>query len=317
MATTNTPFAPTAGPVSNVLEQRRISRRLLRLRVPVNVSFRDKLGRQFVDKAKTELVSAWGATVECSYPLSWGQEVFVSFANKEVLARIVGQTGIGSGSHSYGICFLQEDKQFWGVSFPKLEAVEHESLLLECNRCGQSLTAEINDIEVLVLLANRLLLMRCPVCNDTGQWRRAESSTGLEQVPDIQRYSDRERNQLKRGVETFDQNPDLVSIASIHDAEMFRPAPRPERRRHKRVSLPTAKACIERPDTEPDVAEVVNISKSGACIRSTIFYPIGSWIRIACPYTIGGSNIFQSGRVVRIATFGELREYGVEYVRLV
>jgi len=318
MATMNASFVATSTPVPNVQEPRQLSQHLMRLRVPVEVSFKDQSGRSFVDNAKTELISAWGATLEFSYSVSWGQELLLSFGNKEILARIVGQIGVGHRSHSYGVCFLQEDQQFWGVSFPKLATVRDDARVLECCRCGHTRVSAINDIEALVLVVNRALRLRCPVCNDTGYWRAAEPAQDLEQSLDIQHFTQHQQTRSKRsGHESSETDPDLVPMGSIYDAELFRPAPRAERRRHKRVNLSKAKGCIERPGTEPDIVEVVNVSRSGACVRSSTFYPIGSWIRVACPYTIGGSNIFQSARVIRISSFAAIREYGLEYLRLV
>lgn len=316
MATMNAHYVSTPHPVPNLEEEQQISRSLLRLRMPVSVSFNDKFGRPFVDTARTELVSAWGATLECSYSLSWGQELRLSFANKEILARTVGQTGVGDRSHSYGVCFLQEDKHFWGVSFPRMAGHREVTLALECCRCGFSRSSAVNDIEKLVLQTNRHLVQSCPVCNDSGYWKVSEATSDMTPGSEIQHVG--ERIWSKAGESPRPAvDPNLVSVGSMQDADFLRPAPRAERRRHKRVNLPTAKACIERPGSNPDVTDVVNVSRSGACVRSSTFYPMGSWIRIACPYTIGGSNIFQSGRIVRISTFGNVREYGIEYVRLI
>ena len=289
-----------------------LSRSLLRLSIPIYISGADTYGETFSQMTATELVSPRGATFECSRLLVPQQEVLVRSANGEILGLVVGQTGVTEHSHFYGVSFLQQDYLFWGVSFPR-EATE-QSPLLQCSRCGQQLSSSINEIQALVLRANRQVLLPCPVCNRPEFWSPAEATTLHEEVHIERFYLD---DQVVAATTSVECDPNLVPIASLQDADLFRPSPRAERRRHKRVSLPKAKACIELPGTERDIIDIIDVSRGGACVRSANSYPIGSWIRIACPYTIGGSNIFQSARIVRVTVGDSIREYGIEYVRLV
>jgi len=315
MSTVNTPYTASPGPALNPTGLQGASPWLAKLRVPVTISYNDRFGKEVTDVAKTELISPSGAMIEWSHSLSWGEELLVSLGHKEILARVVGQTSIGEHSYSYGISFLQEDQQFWGISFPSAGSIGDEMLALECCRCGNSHSSRINEIEAVVLRRNNLLRLRCFVCNDIGYWRIAEPVARLEQILEIrQSIAGVEHESNDRTLNTG-RDPNLVAMAAMHDADFYKPAPRRERRRHKRVPLSKAKACIERVCAEPDIIDVVNVSKGGTCVRTMNFYAIGSRIRIACPYTIAGSNIFQSARIVRATTMDEFREYGIEYVR--
>ena len=315
MATMNATFPAASNHPLKAQDEQRISRSVLRLRVPIVISGKDKARKSFTESTATELVSPCGATIDCSRTLEPEQEILINFANKEILGRVVGQTGLTERGHSYGIAFLQEDQRFWGVSFPKGVSTGH-GLFLECCRCGKSLSSSINEIEALVLRANRLILMPCSACKDAGPWKIAEKPVILDEEIQIERYG-AAQTPWSGDRQSTEQEPDLVPVASMHESDLFRPAPRGERRRHKRLNLSKAKACIEKPGNEPDIVDVVNVSRGGACVRTASVYSMGSWIRVACPYTIGGSNIFQSARIVRITVGESSREYGIEYVRLV
>jgi len=316
MATMNHAFIATSKPPVKPQEPHKISTSLLRLRFPVTISGTDATGKSFSEDTGTELVSPCGATIECSRSLAIDQEVIITLANKQVLARVVGQTGISETNHCYGITFLREDKYFWGVSFPKGVSAGH-GLFLECSRCGNSYAPSVNEIEALVFQANRLLALPCSVCNDTDDWKIAEKPTALPDSSQIERYAVDSNKPSCELTLALNKEPNLVPIASMDHNELFRPVARGERRRHKRVNLSRAKACIEKPGSDPDVVDVDNVSLGGACVRSATYYPIGSWVRVACPYTIGGSNIFQSARIVRTGIVDGGHEYGLEYVQLV
>ena len=88
-----------------------------------------------------------------------------------------------------------------------------------------------------------------------------------------------------------------------------------ERRRSPRIALRQAKACVEVPGAQPDVVELINISRGGLCFRSQRVYPVAGLILVAAPYTHGGTNLFVTGRIVRINRDAWGGLYGVEYVR--
>ena len=113
-------------------------------------------------------------------------------------------------------------------------------------------------------------------------------------------------------------SPDLQNEVVSLAAALGSPEPSAPRsindRKHPRIALPSARACVKHPDADEEIVELVNVSRGGASFRSNRVYPLGCWIRIAAPCTIGTDNIFALGRVVRVTNAEHGREYGVEYV---
>jgi PilZ domain len=312
MATTNTNFSINSDHQPARSDHVDNVRSVLRLRVPVAISGIQTSGQSFTELTGTELVSPCGAVVECTRGLCPHQEVLVRFGSKETLARVVGQTGVTERTHSYGIAFVQPDEWFWGVSFA--HAAKHRrAMSLKCSSCTRVFSYRVNEIEALVLHANGLLLSHCSGCNKAALCMVAAQP--VVEAPEIEH--DPSEGQITTMGNSAESAPDpnVLPLASLIDRELYRPTGRSERRRSKRLNLNKARACIERPGSKPDIANVVNISRGGACVRSASVYALGDWIRIACPYTIGGSNIFQQGRIVRVTTEKLYREYGVEYVK--
>jgi hypothetical protein len=107
----------------------------------------------------------------------------------------------------------------------------------------------------------------------------------------------------------------VANYDEFSDSMPPKPPPRTsERRRTPRITLRQAKACVVFPGTNPDIVELINISRGGLCFRSHRVYPVGGIICVAAPYTHGSTNVFVSGRIRRIVrdTWGGL--YGVEYI---
>jgi hypothetical protein len=293
-------------------QSEKLGRSLLRLRLPIRVIATTSAGDKMEQITSTELVGPGGATFNSPCLLQPSQELHLTFGTKQVLARLVGQIGIYERSHTYAMSFLQYDPRFWGVSFPS-QALASQSLSMECCRCGCIVTHTLNEIESLVLRVARQIPRLCPSCNEIQHCQFVELAVPCIEDVEVERFG---QNDVTHANSIFERDPHLVPLASLQDAELFRPPERGERRRHKRIRLPNAKGCIELPDKGRDIVEVVNVSKSGACIRSKNLYPLGTWIRIAVPYTIGALNIFQSGRIVRLVDVDSRREYGVEYIQL-
>jgi hypothetical protein len=289
---------------------------LLKLTLPINVTGVDSLGHSFSESTSTEIVSPNGATFDCTRSLEANQEISLRFGNKQTLARVVGQTGVGEFSHYYGLVFLQDDPRFWGVSFPSPTSSRHP-LVMQCSRCTNKLTCHMNEVEVLVLRANGQVKFPCTQCDEKNLLAETNPVPSSEASEDNDIFEFEDAGASAEDAELTFMEPDLVPVGAFHEADLYRPAQRHERRKNKRINLPNAKACIERPGAERDIVDVVNVSVSGALLISKVAYSLGDWIRIAIPYTIGGSNIFQSARIVRISHKDPYFAYGVEYVRAV
>jgi PilZ domain len=310
--------APTMwrGPQTLCRDLREEPGSLLRLQLPVSLLGVRSSGEPLSEVTGTEFVSGCGAVVESSHGLSAQQEIVLSYGTKKILGRVVGETGLTARGHGYGISFLQPDPFFWGVSFGH-STNSIAPAWLECCGCGEISEGNLNDIEALVLHAHRRLLLLCLNCNGITFQKPAEVDIPVTEKLEIERSTSDEKTPAGRDNETYAKDPNLVSIASVQDHEFYRPARKLERRRSKRLSLSKAKACIERSGAGPDLSIVENVSRGGACVRSARRYALGDWIRIACPYTIGGTNIFQPARIVRVVPGKLYCEYGIEYVSTV
>lgn len=113
-----------------------------------------------------------------------------------------------------------------------------------------------------------------------------------------------------------DLRHELVPLADVIESETFDTRSRENERRHTRMTIPRAKACVRLPEKGEEFVDLVDLSKGGASFRSQRVYPLGTWIRIAAPCTVGSANIFVLARVVRARRAHVGREYGVEYVNL-
>ena len=287
------------------------SRSFVRLRLMIDVSPAEQ--STWSEQTTTELISLNGALFYLSRRLPTQREVVIAFGGKRMLAKVVGETGVNEHGYCHAIAFAGCDLRFWGVAFP-VKKTEEQSLALECCECSTRLDSSLNEIEAFVLRANNRLHLPCRSCGHQALWKHADTVDAIDDTI-IERMDSRPFAQAPGGV-ALSADPDLVPLASMSDVELFRPPQRGERRRYKRFNLPKAKACIEQPESDRVVADVVDVSKGGACIRTQAVYSLGAWIRISVPYTIGGHNIFQSARVVRSIMSDFEHEYGIEYVTL-
>ncbi len=110
------------------------------------------------------------------------------------------------------------------------------------------------------------------------------------------------------------RDTNVIELAGYRDETVTPVIRKSGRRRGKRINLSKAKACIQRPGHEQEIADVVNVSVSGALLICSAVFSVGEWVRVAVPYTIGGSNIFQPARIVRIDRSDTVLGYGIEYV---
>lgn len=93
----------------------RIARQL-----PIQVSGIDAMGRDFTTPAHTLMLSRYGAEILLKTELVPEQEVSIGLIShvRDWDARIVGLYSKRPGGYSYGIEFLFQDGNFWGISFP-------------------------------------------------------------------------------------------------------------------------------------------------------------------------------------------------------
>lgn len=295
---------------------RAVDRRIhLRLRIPVEVSGVDLEGQAFLEAANTLLVAPSGAIIECTRALGPDQEVAVRRGRREALARVLGEAGSSESNYIYGISFLQADAAFWGVCFPKVsdEAPKTASAFIECGRCRQQRTYLLNEIESLVLSTSNSFGLYCSECKDATLWKLAEYPAERKGRHESASQVVMFESDVSPGTQRESLENELVPLAGA--IETFTPAARVKnQRKHHRVGMPRAKACVKSPNADEEFVELLDVSRGGAAFRSDKVYSLGCWIRIAAPCTVGAGNIFVLARVVRASRADRGREYGVEYV---
>jgi hypothetical protein len=82
----------------------------------------DLEGRDFVENARTKIVSRGGATIVINRPLAAEQTLTIKRAGsrQEAEVRVVGHLGKSRGAEIYGIVFLEEAANFWvSIFLPK------------------------------------------------------------------------------------------------------------------------------------------------------------------------------------------------------
>jgi len=100
------------------IKQRRSGR--LPRELPIQVSGIDVMGRDFSSPGHTMILSRYGAEIVLKNELVPDQEIAICLLGnlRDWDARVVGMFSKRSEGFSYGIEFLFQDANFWGISFP-------------------------------------------------------------------------------------------------------------------------------------------------------------------------------------------------------
>ena len=257
----------------------------IEIQIPVEVIGTDCLCVPFIDKARTEVVGRHGGKLCLGRKLAPQQEVTIRClaTGLEGEARIVGQIGESDGAYYYGIKFLDEETNIWGIGFPPDAASEGSAgrVLLECRRCKQRELKYLDALELEVLETNGSLSHSCSRCRDVSLWQHwqgesAAQGTGTAPTTDTAHLQER----------------------------------RKERRREICIT-----ACVRTARFGQDLVRTRNVSRSGLCFASACGYVAGEEIEVAVPYSPRGGNIFLRGRIVRRQFLASERSetYGVLY----
>jgi hypothetical protein len=232
---------------------------------------------------------------------------------KEIISRVLGIAGPGESTYVYGISFMQPDARFWGVAFPNAAAVQSGTgcTAVRCGCCGQQRSYVLNEVESLVLKTSGGLGLYCSVCKDGTVWRLAEASTEATGRDHNEAGSPSCESATVLNAPEPGAGAEVLSLATSIQASRTL-LKRPNRRKHLRLITAQAKGCIQRPDGEK-IVDLLNVSRGGALFRSDSAFPLGAWVKIAAPYTVGANNIFVLARIVRIEATDSGREYGVQY----
>ena len=274
------------------------------LSLPIIVSGTDIAGgRDFVENARTQLVSRSGATIVLSRVLGPEQTVFIRClpTQKEAEARVVGQLGIQLDCHIYGVAVLNPGVELWGVRFPDVSQSEMAlgRVCLQCISCQMREVCYLSEVELEVFEVNHNLGRSCNHCREWTLWKEVP-----QEFPEPPAAPDATPGPTPEAAPEAAPAPDLT------------PAAPKNRRRYTRTSL-LKTGCVRQPGSEPDVVKVLDMSRGGVRFESKRIYRRFSWVEIAVPYIGGGAaEVFVPGRIARIVERKDgKQEYGIEYVR--
>ncbi|HXZ78999.1 MAG TPA: PilZ domain-containing protein [Terriglobales bacterium] len=236
-----------------------------------------------------------GASILIRRTLGPGQEIVIRRVGhkQEAPSRVIGQVGIQSEGHVYGVALLNPSTSFWGIHFPPRSEADKAlvRILLGCCACGTRQVSNLDEFEFEIFEANHRISRSCPKCGGLTIWKMVEADeTSAEQ--------------------TKETSPEETAPPEIHV-----PLPSRDRRRQPRTRMRLA-ACVRQPLGVEDVVTVADISRGGVRFRTSKRYPVEQWVEIAVPFTPGGANIFVPGRIVWEKDLDDkLREYGIQYVK--
>jgi hypothetical protein len=265
----------------------------------------DMEGKAFSETTKTVLLSRYGAGIVSGYKLSPEQELILRRldTDKEVEVRVVGQLGSQKNTYTYGMAFLDQSVDFWGIKFPPLTDSEKASthVILECVRCQARETVEQSDLESDVFLVNEGIVRNCKGCGSSTFWKKSSEESPVE-------HPALEVVQKHEATETAAQTQPATAVATQTLA-------RPEnRRKHVRTRV-SFKGCVRSFGFGDDIVTCEDMSRGGLSFKSRKHYGEKVSIEVAAPYSPGSHNIFVPGQIVHTEELKEERmfRYGVVY----
>lgn len=258
----------------------------IELTVPVEVSGLGPDGQAFVEKTVTLNVGRHGAMLRLGQKLFPEQGVTVGKPGSEPIeATVVGMTEGGEERFTYGLMFKDATRNFWGIEFPELSEADKAAarVLLECRVCGKRELTYLNEVEMLVFHANRMITRPCGKCAASTGWVRAEHDAW--EGP----------------------RPELLAAKEIDGRSI--------KRKHTRLKL-RMEVCVRTLEYGDDVARLDDISRGGFGFRSRKRYVKNQRVEAATNYRPGGPNIFVPARITSAGKPGsdEFARYGVAYL---
>ena len=265
----------------------------------------DMEGKVFSESTKTVLLSRYGAGIVSQYKLSPEQELIVRRLDtgKETEVRVVGQIGSQKNMYTYGMAFLDQSRDFWGIKFPSMTDSEKAAtcVFLECLRCQERETVQQSDLESDVYLVNEGIVRYCKRCGSSTFWKRSSEESPAEALAS-------EPVQKQEATETVAQAEPETAVATQTVA------PPEIRRKHIRTKA-KFKACIRSFGFGDDIVTCEDMSRAGLGFKSRKHYLEKATIEVAAPYSPGTQNIFVSAQIVHVQELKEERMFrcGVEY----
>jgi hypothetical protein len=258
--------------------------------IPILLVGSDMEGKTFSEKAKTVLLSRHGAGIISEYKLSPEQELILRSleTNRETEVRVVGQLGSAGGSYTYGVAFLDQSIDFWGMEFPPMSQSEKDAnrVLLQCASCKAHEMVQQSDLESDVYMVNEGIVRFCKNCGSSTFWKRADDAAEGEAAPPQ--------------IEEEPDFPEPEEPESIDSPADLQPTLRPANRRKYLRTKVNFKACIRTFAFGDDVVTCEDISRGGLRFKSRKHYSVKADIEVASPYSPGSLNIFMRGQIVHV-----------------
>jgi hypothetical protein len=259
----------------------------LPLEIPIEVVGTDCLGSQFFDRTHTLVIGRHGGKVVLERVLVPQQEITIRCiaTGREVEASILGLIAKKGRAYHYGIKFLGEEENIWGIQFPPLTESERTAgrESLQCIKCKKQERISLDDFELEVLEISGHLSRDCKSCGDVSLWRILPEHTPGS------------------GTHTPASLPATA-------------APFKERRHESRREMQVS-ACVRTARFGEDMVKTRSVSRRGLSFESRCDYVQGEAVEVAAPYSPRGGNIFLPAKIVRLQRLpsGEIRSYGIVF----
>jgi len=267
----------------------------------------DMEGKMFSEQARTVLLSRHGAGIVSEYKLSPEQELIIRSleTNKEAEVRVVGQLGSQGESYTYGVAFLNQNIDFWGIEFPPVSQSEKVAncVSLQCASCKARETVVQSDLESDVYLVNEGIVRYCKACGNSTLWKRADDIAGGEAAPGE--------------IEQEQYVPESLAPESIDSPSDLTPSLRGANRRKDVRTRVNFKGCVRSFAFGDDIVTCEDMSRGGLRFKSRKSYSLKAEIEIAAPYSPGSLNIFVRGKIVHVQEVAGEKSfrYGVAYAK--
>ena len=157
-------------PYSTVRRSGRISKQ-----VPIVLTGSDLKGKIFSEQTHTVVLSKHGAGILSRHKLLAEQELSLRSvdSNRDADIRVVGEIGVQGKLYAYGVAFLEEQPNFWQVTFPPPAPSTEllRPLELVCSACRSPVTLVNGDFELDVCTIHGGLVRYCDQCSFATIWK--------------------------------------------------------------------------------------------------------------------------------------------------
>jgi len=302
-------------PASGTNGQRRSGR--IQQEIPIILMGHDAEGLVFSEETRTVVLSRHGAGIVSYHKLMAEQELILRMreTSREAEVRVIGEIGTDAAQHTYGVAFVDDTLDFWGMEFPPAPAWQAERpavLTLECAGCREIVEVANGDFEFDICAIHGGLARFCDDCGMLTVWRRPTEVVETRRKPKAAR----------KVVAEAPKTP-AVPLGEWREParEMKVVAVAEEVDRRKRVRAKVNFfACVRSERFGEEVVACIDMSRGGVSFRSRNAYKKDTTVEIAVPYAADvreAPAIFVRGRIahVELQRAGETWRCGVEFLK--